>query len=254
MPSDHVSIDEFLKNQSVPKFTGTVEEIESKPDFVKVTPWSAAARGCLCHLAINIRKSALEGVTLTGDIHVCCGKNLKIVELHFKKGETIGAEDVFSQLSQSAHESTESHHARHVPFPSNPMPGVSYKPYPSSLHFGRRPPAYRMSGGGGGGSNDCFTQHTRCLSLCAAGPDGNECREICWAKYEACKNTPSPEPHPYPLPYPYPNPLPSPTRSCFQALKNCSSECRQTDSAFWWACELGCADRYRFCLSQHGGV
>jgi hypothetical protein len=39
-------------------------------------------------LSININKSSLEGVTPTGDTHLCCGKTLKVVELHLTHPQT----------------------------------------------------------------------------------------------------------------------------------------------------------------------
>jgi hypothetical protein len=136
MATDHVSLEEFLKDQSTPRFTATIEAVEGKPDVVKVTPWAAASGQCFCHLAINVRKSAFKLVTLTGDTHVCCGKTLKVVELHFKKGETISAEELFTQLRGSAHDE------RQQVF-SNPMPGRPFEDY------GLRASApYRLGQGG----------------------------------------------------------------------------------------------------------
>ena len=89
-----ISVDQFLQNESKPAFVATVEPVDGHDDLIKVTPW-AEASGCLCGHAVNIKKSALDGVTLTGDVHRCCGKSLKVVELHFKKGETLPLEEIF---------------------------------------------------------------------------------------------------------------------------------------------------------------
>ncbi len=113
MANEKISVDDLLTGQAKPMFTATVETIEGEPDKVKITPWTAAA-GCLCHLSINIIKASLIGVTPTGETHVCCGKTLKVVELHFKKDESIRLEDVFGQLSVSASGGASSHGSGHV--------------------------------------------------------------------------------------------------------------------------------------------
>lgn len=238
MPSDHLSIDEFLKDQSSSKFTATVEAIEDKPDLVKVTPWVAASRTCLCHLAINVRKSSLEGVTPTGDTHVCCGKSLKIVELHFKKGETLTAEDVFSQLSASARGSAESHHTGHGQLPSNPMPGVSYSLY--SPHFSRHPQSHMRP------PLDCSIQLHECNSNCLPLPDGRECQEICQIGYQACIAAHQPPPPP---PQP-PPPSPSHPSFCYRLAQECYLACNHYEFGMRTACQAACAERYRLCLGH----
>jgi hypothetical protein len=75
--------------------------VESSPDLVKITPWTAKA-GCQCKLSIEIPKASLAGVTPTGDTHLCCGKTLKVVVLHFAEGHTIKFDDLFGQLMKSA--------------------------------------------------------------------------------------------------------------------------------------------------------
>ena len=126
MTTNHVGLEEFLRDQSTPRFTATIEAVDGKPDVVKVTPWAATTRQCFCHLAIDVRKTAFESVTPTGDTHVCCGKTLKVVEVHFKKGETIAAEEIFTQLRDSAHRAAASSHEEREQVFSNPMPGWSF--------------------------------------------------------------------------------------------------------------------------------
>ncbi|MGF7182989.1 hypothetical protein HDF11_004518 [Tunturiibacter psychrotolerans] len=96
-----MNVEELIASQLESVNTATVEAIDDKPAFVRVTPWTRSS-GCLCHLALDIRKSLVAGVSPTGDTHVCCGKTLKVVELHFKQGETIAINDVFGQLHKSA--------------------------------------------------------------------------------------------------------------------------------------------------------
>jgi len=101
MNKESQSIDDFLARQSVSEISSTIEPIEGKPDSVKLTPWTPES-GCLCHLSMTIKKSALEGVISTGQTHICCGKTLKVAQLRFKKGETLPLEHVFNQLRSAA--------------------------------------------------------------------------------------------------------------------------------------------------------
>ena len=96
-----MSLDTFLEDQSKARFIATVEGDKSNPDVVIVTPW-VDGKGCLCRLAIKVRKGAIEGVAPTGQSHHCCNKVLKVVEVHFKKGETISLNELFDQLYESA--------------------------------------------------------------------------------------------------------------------------------------------------------
>jgi hypothetical protein len=168
---NHVSVDEFLKDQSAPKFVATVEAIEGRPDSVKITPWLASSKECLCHMAIVIRKTALQGVTPTGDTHLCCGKTLKVVEVHFKQGETLVIEDVFNQLNEAAQKSAASQRSeyRQRPLPSNPMPGF-FDRMRQGQGFGAPPPF------------NCFALHKECVNSCGS----NICCEECEFYRLAC--------------------------------------------------------------------
>jgi hypothetical protein len=55
MSGNRIDIEELLKEQDNPALLATVEALEGENDSVKVTPWTRAA-GCLCHLAINVKK------------------------------------------------------------------------------------------------------------------------------------------------------------------------------------------------------
>lgn len=169
--TDHVGLEEFLRDQSAPRFTATIEAVEGKPDLVKVTPWAATTRQCFCHLAINVRKSAFESVTPTEDTHVCCGKTLTVVELHFKKGETISAEEIFAQLRDSAHRAAGSSHDEREQVFSNPMPGRSFDQHglaASSLYRFRQ-----------GGSTPHPPWNCEGLSHCADNCGGNIWCDAC---------------------------------------------------------------------------
>jgi hypothetical protein len=96
-----LTIDELLNLHTDAEVRATVEGIADKPELVKITPWFPDT-GCLCGLAIMLPKASIADVTLTGDTHICCGKTLRVVELHFVKGTSIGIEELFAQLSAKA--------------------------------------------------------------------------------------------------------------------------------------------------------
>jgi hypothetical protein len=108
--AERQSVDSFLEQQSsVSSLFATVEPTESDVSKVKVTPW-VAERGCLCSQALTVSKNAIEALTPTGDTHICCGKNLKVVEVQFKEGETIALSDVFLQLRAATSQGAAHHH------------------------------------------------------------------------------------------------------------------------------------------------
>lgn len=169
MSDKRFSIDELLSEQSNPSFQATIEKVEGKDDLVKVTPWTASA-GCLCHLAINIPKASLDGATPTGDMHVCCGKSLKVVELHFGKEHTITLEDLFQQIhTKSVTRAQHSHH---------PQTAHDDRDFRSRGNAGRRrfeaiPTCLRLL------IEDCVS--------CLGKDDVNECLYVANRNYEGCR-------------------------------------------------------------------
>jgi hypothetical protein len=171
MANEKISVEELLSSQSKSSCSATVEAVEGQPDLVKITPWTAAA-GCLCHLAVNIPKASLAGVTPTGDTHVCCGKTLKVVELHFKKGESITLEELFSQLHRSASKSThESGSGATEPFYElgHTPPGYGEPRPPSGLHWPPIRPItdpWQKRSLYASGHAWCIESYDNCLSRC----------------------------------------------------------------------------------------
>ena len=78
--ASRVSVDEFFAKHAVVPFEATVEA--GTGGKVKVTPWSADG-GCQCEAALELPKSVIESLTLTGKIHRCCGKGLQVVSVVF---------------------------------------------------------------------------------------------------------------------------------------------------------------------------
>jgi hypothetical protein len=184
MSQNLTSIEDFLKEQDNPQeqenhhLLATVEAIEGKGDTVKVTPWTRAA-GCLCHLAINIKKASLEGVVVTGDTHVCCGKNIKVVELHFNQGETIGLSDLFQQMEAKAKTREHIDNHNHPLQPPYSHPSQFYQPQLFTAETDARPII-----------NDklCMRNYKMCLSERPAIYDSRawncECRNL----YRICSH------------------------------------------------------------------
>lgn len=96
MEKKEISVDEFLSVQEKRMTLATIEAVDGKTDFVKVTPWSNSG-GCSCRDAITVPKKAIKSVTPTGDRHFCCGKTLLVVEVVFDTEATISVQEVFHQ-------------------------------------------------------------------------------------------------------------------------------------------------------------
>jgi hypothetical protein len=59
-----MTVDQLLEQQQEDKPLTTLEPVDGKPEFVRVTPWLRAT-GCLCTLALVIPKSLIAAVKLT---------------------------------------------------------------------------------------------------------------------------------------------------------------------------------------------
>lgn len=98
--NNSITLDELLEQQNTLPLLATIEIVEDKTDVVKITPWVKHS-GCQCQFALQIAKSAIESVAPTGDLHICCGKALKVVVVEFKNDSTISLNDLYGQLAQS---------------------------------------------------------------------------------------------------------------------------------------------------------
>lgn len=199
MAKEQISVDDLLASQSKARFNATVEAIEGEPDLVKITPWTATA-GCLCHLSMNILKASLMGVTPTENTHLCCGKMLKVVELNFKKGESIKLEDVFGQLSASARD------ASSVAGGASPQYGPGQGPKGDPPPWGWGPPPWwpypwgptfphpfsRFAHATDYAEPDvvtCFSAYSSCTRACGRSPS---CLAGCLEQYMHCERFPKP--------------------------------------------------------------
>lgn len=96
-----MTLDELFAAQSKSALVVTLEPIDGDDSHVKLTPWVQGV-GCLCHLAVNVSKDSIETVEPTGDVHNCCGKQLRVVTVAFKKGATLDLETVIADLVSKA--------------------------------------------------------------------------------------------------------------------------------------------------------
>ncbi|MFC9916641.1 hypothetical protein [Streptomyces sp. NPDC127197] len=106
MTGERLPLDEFLERQNSEQETRlrvTIQPLPEQPDRVKVTPFVADARGCLCPYALAVDKSAIAEVITTDESRDCCGAQLAVVEVTFAS-DTLT--DVFKQLVASAARAT----------------------------------------------------------------------------------------------------------------------------------------------------
>src|SRR6185295_5329002 len=165
--AEKMALDDLLAAQSKESCIATVEPVKDEPDMVKITPWAKGV-GCLCHLALKIPKAAIESVTPTGDIHYCCGKTLRVVEVQFREDSVISLTDLFAQVMQAAQGSQQGEEPRPFdwrgaapgafPLPaaaSQPMmPGIMEMPTAAApnLSVGPDPGSFGMGGMTPGGA------------------------------------------------------------------------------------------------------
>ena len=128
MTQQSISLDDFLENQSnQPETRMTIEAVEGKADYVKVTPWSPHA-GCLCDYAVSVPKSSIETVTPTGDTHLCCNKSLKVVTIKFSAKHQFTLNDIFQELVASYGVSSHLHGSPLTEITPSPYRSYGYSP------------------------------------------------------------------------------------------------------------------------------
>jgi hypothetical protein len=93
-----LSLDDFLKEQDKATNKVTIEPIADKQDSVKLTPY-IGGKGCQCNLSISVPRAAIKLVEPTGEIHLCCGKTLRVVQVEFAEGHSISYPEMLAQLS-----------------------------------------------------------------------------------------------------------------------------------------------------------
>ncbi|MEV7526062.1 hypothetical protein [Streptomyces sp. NPDC091371] len=100
MSKERISLDDLLAEQST--LRATIERVLGDDDRVTATPFIAGS-GCACAYAITIAKDSIESLSITGEVHDCCGKRLRVVEVEFTDASVA---DIFRQLSESSARST----------------------------------------------------------------------------------------------------------------------------------------------------
>lgn len=109
--ADAIPLDEFFSRQKQALFLATVEPTDNN-EVVKVTPVVKGV-GCTCGTSIKVAKSSVESVVPTGERHLCCGKNLLVVEIKFKDGASVPIEDFFEQQRRHAAKAQHVLHSLH---------------------------------------------------------------------------------------------------------------------------------------------
>lgn len=96
-----MKVDEFLKLQEESGFEihATIEPVNGKPGYVKVTPYSSGG-GCRCSGSIALDANHIENVEPTGTTVWCCGKNLKVAKVVIRKAATVPVADVLARAMQ----------------------------------------------------------------------------------------------------------------------------------------------------------
>lgn len=199
-----LSIDEFFDEQSKAesKVLATLEQEAADATVVKVTPW-VEGKGCLCKLALELPKSAIEAVVQTAHSHRCCNKVHTVVEVLFKKDATILLDELFHQLVEAAASNQADAHAmsrprsssvfstidRFPPFPSFPRhippQSIGVSPYQQAYFEWWNPwdwyhayKAWKMA--------KCLADKDTCMNDCWDNEDPTQCSADCDNAYRRC--------------------------------------------------------------------
>lgn len=98
-----INLDEFLKELSTEGFLCTIETIQNDTTKVKLLPWLSEHEGCNCEASIVINKDLIENVLVTDQIHYCCGRKHKVIEVFFKQNASIKITDLIQMtISKSS--------------------------------------------------------------------------------------------------------------------------------------------------------
>ena len=119
MATEQLTVEQLLEAQSRPAFRATIESVVGDGTQVLVTPW-VQGRGCLCQLALKIPKTAIKSLALTGELQVCCGRSLEVVQVDFADQASMRLSEVYGQISAAT-----AHQTHATPWPE---PGYAQRP------------------------------------------------------------------------------------------------------------------------------
>jgi hypothetical protein len=102
---DKLDLDTHPAEQANRPFLATIEAVPGDPTRVNLTPWLAAS-GCLCGAELLVEKNHIAHVERTPHQHVCCGKTLKVVSVHFNEPYGCVWQTIFHQLATRVVSST----------------------------------------------------------------------------------------------------------------------------------------------------
>lgn len=183
MSKKPISLDELFEAQNKSSTLATVEPVEGKSDFAKLTPW-AEGQGCLCHLAREIPRAWIASVSPTGETHLCCGKTLLVVEVQFVSEAKLDNQQIMSLFSQAQH-AVSSHHP--APVAASSMPAMTV----SGMHHmapSMATGAFMVCGNCSGN----YPMNTRCCGHYVC-PAGTECCNYL-GLFRCCNNMGQPYP------------------------------------------------------------
>jgi hypothetical protein len=174
-----IELDDLLRVQDRPTIDAllaTIEKIEGDPDRIRITPFLPGV-GCLCFVALAVRKDAIGSLTTTDELHRCCGKTLNVVEVDFVE-DTL--RDVFSQLMNSASQKP-TDPSMHNPAPHPPSLLRTGLPTQGSMSRSALGASYRYYPGSRS-VFECQTDYEACLGQ--AWSDFDRC--MCLNNYRTC--------------------------------------------------------------------
>lgn len=175
MPGERIELEDLLRDQdrATAALEATIEPVDDDPDRVRITPFVPNV-GCMCSVALTVRKEAIGSLVRTDEHHKCCGKTLGVVEVELTD-ETL--KDVFSQLVNAM--------SMNIPTPHHP-PASQDDPF--SARTGRR--ALRSRWGFGVSRNlKCQEDYEACMG--SAYDEFDRC--MCGNGYNACIFPPRPQ-------------------------------------------------------------
>lgn len=167
---ESLTLDELLESQSKVTVVATIEAIPGHTEKVKVTPW-LKDQGCMCGVSVNISKTAIQSIRPTGDVHFCCGKSLKVVEITFTESKDIDIPELIAGLVASVRKTTA----------SNPLFNSGAQGAPQlGVEVGARPaPGHGLQ---------CENAYAACLQRCQYDADPMFCSCNCGLYFGRCNN------------------------------------------------------------------
>ena len=98
MPSNSMTVDEFLAVSPQMECLATIEPVSGDDTKIKVTPWVPNLR-CWCGASITVSKTIILEVEPTGELASCCGRTLRVVRI--KAAASVPLSEVLSAMAST---------------------------------------------------------------------------------------------------------------------------------------------------------